>query len=73
MIEVEGAPTTVLLDSRAINCTLECISVRLNMVEYMILADPIVLKSDGIIDMIVGIGFCAKHKDLNPYPPRFGS
>jgi hypothetical protein len=53
---VEGSPAAVLIDLRAIRCTLVCKSVRLKMVEYMLQIDLIVLKFDGNIDVTLGIG-----------------
>jgi hypothetical protein len=47
-----------------VSCTLVCKSVRLKMANYMFLVDLIVLKSDGDIDVILGMDWLAKHKGM---------
>jgi hypothetical protein len=54
-----------------VSCTLECKSVRqLKMAGYMFLADLTVLKSDGDIDVILGMDWLTKHKGLISCSPR---
>ena len=72
-IEVEGAPVVVLIDVRAIRCTLVCKSVRLKMKEYMLQADLTVLKFDGNIDVTLGIHCWTDHKYFITLSSRFGS
>jgi hypothetical protein len=47
-----------------VSCTLECKNVRILIVEQVFLADLIVLKSDGDIDVILGMDWLTKHKGL---------
>ena len=47
-----------------VSCNLLCKSVRLKMAGYIFLADLIVLKSDGDIDVILGMDWLTKHKGL---------
>ena len=47
-----------------VSCTLLYKSVRLKMAEYIFLANMTVLKSDGDIDVILGMDWLTKHKGL---------
>ena len=47
-----------------VSCTLVCKSVRLKMVGYMFLEDLVVLKSNGDIDVILGLDWLTKHKGV---------
>jgi hypothetical protein len=47
-----------------VSCTLVCKSVRLKMAAYVFLADLTILKSDGDIDVILGMDWLIKHKGL---------
>ena len=53
-----------------VSCNLLCKSVRLKMAGYIFLADLIVLKSDGDIDVILGMDWLTKHKGLISCFPR---
>jgi hypothetical protein len=53
-----------------VSCTLVYKLVRLKMAEYVFLADLTVLKSNGDIDVILGMDWLAKHKGLISCSPR---
>jgi hypothetical protein len=55
---------------RDVSCTLEYKSVKLKMAGYMFLVDLIVLKSDGDIDVILGMDSLTKHKCLISCSPQ---
>ena len=72
-MRVEGSLAAVLIDVRAIRCTLVCKSVRLKMKEYMLQEDLTVLKFDGNIDVTLGIHCWTDHKYFITLSSRFGS
>jgi hypothetical protein len=56
-----------------VSCTLECKAMRLKMAICIFLVELTVLKSDGDVDVILGMDWLTKHKGLISCSPRFVS
>jgi hypothetical protein len=71
-LPAEGRSRSLITSSPIgdVSCTLECKNIRILIAGEEFLADLIVLKSDGDIDVILGMDWLTKHKGLISCFPR---